>query len=111
MSKTADPSRFDLATPDGRRRAQHDLVWADHGFLRAMFANFHWIEPGVMARSNQPSPEAIARYAALGFKTILNLRGKADTGYYACSPTRRRRCARWGWSVTFRTSCGSARWS
>ena len=83
MSKTADPSRFDLATPDGRRRAQHDLVWADHGFLRAVFANFHWIEPGVMARANQPSPEAIARYAALGFKTILNLRGKADTGYYA----------------------------
>ena len=93
MSKTADPSRFDLATPDGRRRAQHDLVWADHGFLRAMFANFHWIEPGVMARANQPSPEAIARYAALGFKTILNLRGKADTGYYALE---KEACERYG---------------
>jgi protein tyrosine/serine phosphatase len=36
-----------------------------------------------MARANQPSPQAVDRYAALGFKTILNLRGKADTGYYA----------------------------
>lgn len=35
-----------------------------------------------MARANQPSPEAIARYARMGVKTILNLRGRSDTGYY-----------------------------
>lgn len=79
----AKPSRFDLATPEGRRAAERDLVWTDHGFLRARFSNFHWIEPDVMARANQPSPQAVARYAAQGFKTILNLRGKSDTGYYA----------------------------
>jgi protein tyrosine/serine phosphatase len=79
----AKSPRFDLSTPEGRRAARRDLVWADHGFLRARFSNFHWIEPGVMARANQPSPEAIARYAAMGIKTILNLRGKSDTGYYA----------------------------
>jgi protein tyrosine/serine phosphatase len=79
----AKPSRFDLSTPEGRRAARHDLIWTDHGFLRARFSNFHWIEPGVMARANQPSPEAIARYAKMGIKTILNLRGKSDTGYYA----------------------------
>jgi protein tyrosine/serine phosphatase len=73
---------FDLTTPEGRRRAEHDLVWTDHGFLRAMFQNFHWVEPGVMARSNQPSPQHLERYAKLGFKTILNFRGKSDTGYY-----------------------------
>jgi protein tyrosine/serine phosphatase len=78
----AKPSRYDLSSVRGRRRAQHDLIWTDHGFLRAGFSNFHWIEPGQMARANQPSPQAIARYAAMGFKTILNLRGKADTGYY-----------------------------
>jgi len=77
------PSRFDLSTDEGRRRAEADLFWADHGFLRARFSNFHWIEPGVMARANQPSPEALARYAAQGFKTIVNLRGRSDTGYYA----------------------------
>ncbi len=75
--------RFDLATPEGRRRAESDLIWADHGFLRARFSNFHWIEPGVMARANQPSPQAVARYAEMGINTILNLRGKSDTGYYA----------------------------
>jgi protein tyrosine/serine phosphatase len=76
-------ARFDLTTPDGRRRAERDLIWGDHGFLRARFSNFHWIEPGVMARANQPSPQQIARYAEQGFKTILNLRGPSNTGYYA----------------------------
>jgi protein tyrosine/serine phosphatase len=89
----AKPSRFDLATPEGRRAAEHDLVWTDHGFLRARFSNFHWIEPDVMARANQPSPQAVARYAAQGFKTILNLRGKSDTGYYALE---REACAKHG---------------
>lgn len=79
----AKPSRFDLATREGRRRAERDLIWTDHGFLRARFSNFHWIDPGRMARANQPSPQAIGRYAEAGFKTIINLRGKSDTGYYA----------------------------
>lgn len=81
----ADPaksSRFDLSTERGRKRAQNDLIWGDHGFLRHSFSNFHWIEPGQMARANQPSPRQVAAYAAEGFKTILNLRGVSDTGYY-----------------------------
>lgn len=82
-STDAKPSRFDLATPEGRRAARRDLIWSDHGFLRARFSNFHWVEPGVMARANQPSPRQIARYAQEGFKTILNLRGPSNTGYYA----------------------------
>ncbi|MGD9816475.1 MAG: sulfur transferase domain-containing protein [Hyphomonadaceae bacterium] len=90
------PSRFNLATPEGRRRAEADLIWADHGFLRARFSNFHWVEPGVMARANQPSPQAIARYAAQGFRTILNLRGKSDTGYYALE---REACAAHGMTM------------
>jgi protein tyrosine/serine phosphatase len=74
---------FDLSTPEGRRAAERDLVWTDHGFLRNIYQNFHWIEPGVMARSNQPSPAQIALYAEkFGVKTILNARGKSDTGYY-----------------------------
>jgi len=92
-AKPAPSPRFDLSTDEGRRRARTDLVWTDHGFLRAKFANFHWIEPGVMARANQPSPEALARYAAQGFKTILNLRGRSDTGYYALE---REACERLG---------------
>lgn len=79
---SAKSSRFDLATPGGRRRARRDLIWADHGFLRARFRNFHWISPE-MARANQPSPKQIRRYAEMGIKTIINLRGPSDTGYYA----------------------------
>jgi len=78
----AKPSRFDLNSKKGLRRAHQDLIWSDHGFLRTGFSNFHWIEPGVMARANQPSPQQIDRYGEMGFKTILNLRGSADTGYY-----------------------------
>lgn len=93
MSDQAKPSRFDLATPQGRRRAEHDLTWTDHGFLRAAFRNFHWIEPARMARANQPSPRQVARYAEMGFKTILNLRGPGNTGYYALE---REACERHG---------------
>ncbi|MEZ5994752.1 MAG: sulfur transferase domain-containing protein [Hyphomonadaceae bacterium] len=83
MTTPAKIPSFDLSTAEGRRRAERDLVWTDHGFLREMFSNFHWIEDGVMARANQPSPKAIARYARMGIKTILNLRGKSAAGYYA----------------------------
>ena len=94
MAEQVKPSRFDLATPEGRRRAEADLTWADHGFLRARFRNFHWIEPGKMARANQPSPRQIARYAdELGIKTILNLRGPGEAGYYALE---KEACARYG---------------
>lgn len=89
----AKTPRFDLATPEGRRRAEADLIWSDHGFLRARFSNFHWIEEGVMARANQPSPQAVARYARMGIRTVLNLRGASDTGYYALE---REACQRHG---------------
>lgn len=95
-SADARSSRFDLATPEGRRRAERDLIWADHGFLRTRFSNFHWIKEGEMARANQPSPVQIARYADLGIKTILNLRGPSDTGYYHLE---REACARAGISL------------
>ncbi len=93
MSSLASKSpRFNLATRDGRARARADLVWGDHGFLRRYFHNFHWIS-GEMARANQPSPRQIAAYARLGIRTILNLRGATDTGYYALE---REACAEHG---------------
>lgn len=77
---TAQP--IDLSTPAGRRRARRELVWGDHGFLRARFRNLHRISDE-MYRANQPSPEHIARYAReLGLKTIINLRGTSPKGYY-----------------------------
>lgn len=74
--------KIDISTPEGRRRARRELVWEDHGFLRARFRNLHQISPE-MWRANQPSPEQIARYhSELGIQTILNLRGVSTKGYY-----------------------------
>jgi len=72
---------FDIATPDGRRRAWKDMMWTDHGFLRLRFRNLHRIDAD-MWRSNQPNPDQIARAAALGVRTVLNLRGFNDSGHY-----------------------------
>lgn len=72
----------DLSTEDGRKRARRELIWGDHGFLRARFQNLHQISDE-MWRSNQPSPRQIEEHARLrGIKTILNLRGESTKGYY-----------------------------
>ena len=72
----------DLSTASGRARAQRELTWVDHGFLRARFSNLHQISPE-MWRSNQPSPRQIMAHAKeRGIKTILNLRGPSTQGYY-----------------------------
>jgi len=77
---------LDLSTPQGRKQAYKDLTWGDHGFLRVWFNNQHLIgDEGddVMYRANQPSPKRIEQLAKDGIKTILNLRGASDKGYYA----------------------------
>jgi protein tyrosine/serine phosphatase len=75
--------------PLASKRARSELMWRDHGFLRILFQNFHRLSPD-LARCNQPSPEQLARYAAMGFRTVINLRGASDRGHYllereACS--------------------------
>ncbi len=72
---------LDLTTLQGQKQARKDLMWGDHGFLRLWFNNQHHIGGG-MYRANQPSPERIAQLAKDGFKTILNVRGESDKGYY-----------------------------
>ncbi|HCX09438.1 MAG TPA: protein tyrosine phosphatase, partial [Hyphomonas sp.] len=37
----------DLSTTQGRARARRELVWGDHGFLRAAFSNLHQISPEI----------------------------------------------------------------
>jgi protein tyrosine/serine phosphatase len=94
MAKPADPRRVkrkkkrkphvapDLAIPSGRRRARRELVWGDHGFLRARFSNLHRVSPELW-RSNQPSPRQVAEHARKrGIRTIINLRGESTKGYY-----------------------------
>ena len=72
----------DLSTEAGRLRARRELIWGDHGFLRARFQNLHQISDE-MWRSNQPSPRQIADHAReRGIRTIINLRGLSTKGYY-----------------------------
>ena len=78
---------LDLNTNAGRKQAYKDLTWGDHGFLRLWFNNHHLIgakgNNDAMYRANQPSPKRIKQLAKDGIKTILNLRGPSDKGYYA----------------------------
>lgn len=65
----------------------------DHGLLRLVWTNFDTVAPGVY-RSNQPSPERLARQARdLGLRTVLSLRGDSDLSF---STTERAACARLG---------------
>lgn len=73
---------IDLTTEEGRRKANNDLYWGDHGFLRVKFRNLHQISDE-MWRSNQPSPKHIEDHVKeRGIKTIINLRGASPKGYY-----------------------------
>ena len=75
-------SRFDLSTPEGRRRAERDYLWNDHAFLRVRFQNAHWISDELV-RTNQPSPRQLKAWRDGGIKTIINLRGGFDSSFYA----------------------------
>ena len=74
-------SQFDLTTPGGRFKAGWHYFWNDHAFLRLAFSNAHWLGPDLV-RTNQPSPRQLAGWARRGVKTVINLRGERDEGYY-----------------------------
>ncbi|MGC9370032.1 MAG: tyrosine-protein phosphatase [Paracoccaceae bacterium] len=77
--RAAMPQRF--ATPAGRRAAFWHFHLMDHAFLRVWWTNMAEIAPGVW-RSNQPSPRRLARYKAMGIKTIVSLRGDNLNSHY-----------------------------
>jgi len=71
----------DISTPQGRRAAIWHFHLMDHAFLRVLWSNLGQVAPGVW-RSNQPSQGRIQRYAEMGIKTIMNLRGDARSSHY-----------------------------
>jgi protein tyrosine/serine phosphatase len=72
-----------LSTRLGRLRAWLSMHLVDHGFVRAIYNNFHDLGGG-MYRVSQPSPAQIRAYRdQLGIKTIINLRGEHGYGSYA----------------------------
>lgn len=72
---------MDLSTANGRRQAFVDLWFHDHGFFRFLWTNRADVGGGLIRR-NQPSPRQIRRLAEEGFRTVVNLRGASDSGYY-----------------------------
>lgn len=67
-------TREELATPEGRKRAMREFLFADHAIIRAAYDNTHEIAPGVF-RSYQPSPARLEKWADSGIRTVVNLRG------------------------------------
>jgi protein tyrosine/serine phosphatase len=71
----------DIVDPAERRKSQWHLRWLDHGIFRTFWHNFEKIAPGAY-RSNQPDDKRFEAYAAMGIKTVLNLRGEALQPHY-----------------------------
>lgn len=72
---------FEIDTPMGRKRAQRQLDWGDHGILRYRWHNFSQFAPDAF-RSNHPTTDRFDTYAAMGIKTVLTLRGAQHQPQY-----------------------------
>lgn len=71
----------DFSSPAGRRWAWLHYHLFDHAFLRVFWTNFWPVAPGVW-RSNHPTHARFERYAAMGIKTVINLRGEEDYAHH-----------------------------
>ncbi|NNU79175.1 protein tyrosine phosphatase [Halovulum dunhuangense] len=70
-----------LDDPSARWHAWIDMMFVDHGVLRAINPNRREIAQGVTCGS-QPGPLTVRRMARRGLKTIVNLRGESKGGPY-----------------------------
>lgn len=68
-------------TPGGRRWARLHYHLFDHAFLRIFWTNFWPVSEGVW-RSNQPTEARFRRYARMGVRTVVNLRGADGFAHY-----------------------------
>lgn len=71
----------DITDPRQRRLSKLHYHIFDHAFLRILWTNFFEIAPGVY-RSNQPTHARFKKYAAMGIKTVINLRGEDKRAQY-----------------------------
>ncbi|MDE8346992.1 MAG: tyrosine-protein phosphatase [Acidocella sp.] len=76
----------DLTTAAGRRNAWVDALFVDHAILRIFWTNFAEVKPGILYRSNHPTPGNLAAFTRkMGLKSLINLRGPANNGSDALS--------------------------
>lgn len=76
----------DLLTASGRRNAWLDALFVDHAVLRLIWTNFAVVEPGVLYRSNHPTPGNLRAFEKkFGIRSLINLRGRTHSGSDALS--------------------------
>lgn len=69
--------RGEMISPGQRLAGKLEALLDDDGWARSIYWNFHFVAPGVF-RSAQPSARRLAQAAALGIRTVVNLRGERD---------------------------------
>jgi protein tyrosine/serine phosphatase len=76
----------DLSTGKGRVVAWIDSLFVDHAVLRLIWGNLSPVLPGKVYRGNHPTPARLRRMVRrLGIRTVINLRGKTQSGSDALS--------------------------
>jgi protein tyrosine/serine phosphatase len=76
----------DLSTARGRLVAWIDSLFIDHAVLRLVWSNLAPVIPGKIYRCNHPTPARLRRMVRrLGIRTVINLRGKTQSGSDALS--------------------------
>lgn len=76
----------DLRTTSGRLAAWRDSLFVDHGIFRTVWTNWAAVVPGVLYRSNHPTPQRLAfAMRRHRIRTLINLRGPRQCGSDALS--------------------------
>jgi protein tyrosine/serine phosphatase len=76
----------DLGTAKGRFVAWIDSLFIDHAVFRLVWSNLAPVIPGKVYRCNHPTPARLRRMTRrLGLRTLINLRGKTQSGSDALS--------------------------
>lgn len=76
----------DLTTSRGRFVAWVDALFIDHAVFRLIWSNLAVVVPGKVYRFNHPTPGRLRRLTrSLGLRTLINLRGKTQSGSDALS--------------------------
>lgn len=76
----------DLSTMRGRAKAWSNSMLVDHSFFRVLWHNLSAVKPGILYRSNHPTPGQLATVARRhGIRTVINLRGARACGSDALS--------------------------
>ena len=76
----------DLSTTKGRTVAWIDSLFIDHAIFRLAWGNLAPVVAGKVYRCNHPTPLRLRRMVRrLGLRTLINLRGKTQSGSDALS--------------------------